>query len=73
MFRVPVLELDGEQIRVSFVASVLASVVLDHLDNFPDAAVIAVEVGVITVGDVDADAITDLEPSHYRKHRWTGS
>lgn len=59
-----VLELNAKQVRIALVTCRLASLVLDHLEDLSGSSVMAVEVGIISIGDVDADSIPDVETSH---------
>jgi hypothetical protein len=61
---VAALELNAEQIRITFVPRRLASLVLDHLDYLTSSSMIAVEIGIVSIRNVNANTITDLKSSH---------
>jgi hypothetical protein len=40
------------------------SVIFDQLNDLADTPMVAVEVGVISIGDINADAVANLKPFH---------
>jgi len=40
----------------------LSSVVFDHLNHLTRPSMIAVEIGIVSIGDVNANILADLKP-----------
>ncbi|MFC7768662.1 hypothetical protein ACFQS5_07895 [Salinirubellus sp. GCM10025899] len=63
------MELDPEQVSVSWIASVVACVVLNNLYYDPVLTMESVVVGIRLIGDVHTNLIPLLEPPHYAPYR----